>query len=161
VKHRVSRGLNMTWLEIAQRAGVSERVVYKMQAMLKEALFEGHKEASDWSWMDTLRKARDETTDYQPGTEEFRSEHARKMAEQIMAKVGMNLTANPDITAMALRIISEELPRALIEEWEEDVMEVLIGLARDAESEEAERALNEAFGHLSSARRQAVQATDF
>ena len=79
------------------------------------------------------------------------------MADQIMAKVGMNLTANPDITAMALRMISEELPRALIEEWEEEVVEVLIGQTRDAGSEEAERALREAFGHLSNARRR----TDF
>ena len=74
------------------------------------------------------------------------------MADQIMAKVKINLTANPDITAIALRMISEELPRALIEEWQEETKEVLIGQAQDLESEEAERAFKEGFNHLSSAR---------
>ena len=153
VKHRVQRELGMTWAEIAERAGVSERVVYKMRRTLADALAKGRKEALDWSWREALGKAREETIDYDPGTEDFRNEQARKMADQIMAKVSINLTANPDITAIALRMISEELPRALLEEWEEEAVEVLIGQARDAGSEEAERALNEALGHLSSARR--------
>jgi hypothetical protein len=80
------------------------------------------------------------------------------MADQIMAKVKMNLTANPDITAIGLRMISEELARALIEEWEEETKEVLIGLARDAESDEAERAFEEAFRCLSKA---SPQVSDF
>jgi hypothetical protein len=83
------------------------------------------------------------------------------MADEIMAEVGMNLTANPDITAMALRMISAELPRALIEEWEEETVEVLIGQAREAESEGAERALEEAFSHLRHARLQAFDSFDF
>ncbi len=59
------------------------------------------------------------TTDYQPGTDDYRDKYARKMADQIMSKVSMNLTANPDITAKALAMISEGLPHSLIEEWSE------------------------------------------
>ena len=73
------------------------------------------------------------------------------MADQIMSKVGMNLTANPDITALALTMISEELPRALIEEWIGEAMEVFIQQAREAKSEEAEQALRDAFAHLDEA----------
>ena len=65
-----------------------------------------------------------------------------------MSKVGINLTANPDITAKALAMISEELPRALIEEWQEEAMEVFIQRARDFENEEAEQALAKAFERL-------------
>lgn len=152
VKHRVHRALDMSWSDIAERAGVSERVVYKMRRTLIDALDKGRTEALGWSWREALGKVREETVEYKPGTDDFRNEHARKMADQIMAKVSMNLTANPDITAIALRMISEELPRALIEEWQEETKEVLIGQAQDLESEEAERAFKEGFNHLSSAR---------
>jgi hypothetical protein len=137
----------MTWESIADKAVVSERLVYKMQAVLR-----ANPEARGWSWGKTLGKTQNIEADYRPGSEEFRDEHARKMADQIMSKVGMNLTANPDITAKALAMISEELPRALIEEWPEAVMEVLIQQARDANSEDAERALIGAFEQLDSAR---------
>jgi hypothetical protein len=152
VKHKKQYVLSMTWEDIAQRAVVSERLVYKMQAMLQ-------KNPEEWAstWVKALMNAQDQETDYQPGSDEFRNEHARKMADQIMAKVGMNLTENPDITAIALGMISEELPRALIEEWTEEVVEVLIQQAREANSEDAERALMGAFDQLDSAR---ARATD-
>ncbi len=145
VKHKMRYEHSLTWEEIAQRAVVSERLVYKMQATLRE-----NPKAFEWSWGETLGKAREEGTDYQPGSDDFRDEHARKLADQIMSKVHINLIANPDITARALAMISEELPRALIEEWEEEVMEVLLQRARDIDNEDAQRALSEAFGHLSS-----------
>jgi ParB-like nuclease domain len=147
VKHKMRYKHSMTWDEIADRAVVSGRLVYKMQATLRD-----HPEAREWSWAETLGKVVNVNQDYQPGSEEFRDEHARKMADQIMSKVRMNLTANPDITARALAMISEELPRALIEEWQEEVREVLIEEARDANSEEAEEALRNAFRRLSAAR---------
>jgi hypothetical protein len=65
-----------------------------------------------------------------------------------MSKVHINLTANPDITAKALAMISEELPRALIEEWQEEAMEVFIQRARDLDSVETEQGLAKAFGRL-------------
>jgi hypothetical protein len=143
VKHKMRYAQSLTWEEIAQRAVVSERLVYKMQATLRE-----NPEAFDWSWGKTLGNVRDQQVDYQPGSDEFRNEHARKLADQIMSKVGINLTANPDITAKALAMISEELPRALIEEWQEEAMEVFIQRARDVDSEEAEQALAKAFERL-------------
>ena len=153
VKHKKQHGLSMTWEEIARRAIVSERLVYKMQAVLRE-----HPEAREWSWGKTLGDIVNEGRDYNPGSDEFRDEHARKMADQIMSKVRMNLTANPDVTAMALAMISEQLPRALIEEWEEEAMEVLIERAREAGGEEAETALRDAFGRLDAARDEAAAA---
>jgi ParB-like chromosome segregation protein Spo0J len=167
VKHKVRRDLNMTWEEIARRATVSERLIYRMQRELKKALEEYEyaksalaKNDDDTelpedpyrlSWKESLRTQRDKAGEYEPG-EEFRNEHARKMADQIMSKVRMNLTANPDITAMALRMISEQLPRALIEEWEQEAIDVLIQQARDADSEDAEQALKRARELLNDAR---------
>jgi hypothetical protein len=69
-----------------------------------------------------------------------------------MSKVKINLTANPDITARALSMISEQLPPALIEEWMEQVRGALIEEAREAHSEEAERAFEKAFTELDRAR---------
>jgi ParB-like nuclease domain len=143
VKHRMRHADWLTWEGIAQRAVVSERLVYKMQATLRD-----NPEAFDWSWGKTLGQIRDQETEYRPGSDDFRDEHARKLADQIMSKVRINLTANPDITARALAMISEELPRALIEEWQGQAMEVFVQQARDANNEEAERALEEAFRHL-------------
>jgi hypothetical protein len=173
VKHKLRRDLTMTWEEIARRTTASVRLVYKMQSTLKIALAEveatklalanaGTEEAEhrafenpyDWSWPETLQRLKDKTEPYEPG-EEFRNEHARRMADQIMSKVKMNLTANPDITAMALRMISEQLPRALIEEWDYEVIDVLVQQARDVDSEDAEQALKRAWDLLSHAREQA------
>jgi len=150
-KHKICRELDATWGAIAVRAGVSERLVHKMGSLLKRELDKGHEDAFKWSWSRMLDKARNETSFYDPGTEGFLNQQARKMADEIMAKVGMNLTANPDITAIALRMISEELPRALIEEWRDEIREVLIGQARDAESNEAELAFEQAFECLEKA----------
>jgi hypothetical protein len=152
VKHKLRYGLTMTWEEITRRAVVSERLVYKMQAVLGK-----NPDAWEWSWAKTLGKIQNVDADYQPGTDEYRDEYARKMADQIMAKVSMNLTANPDITARALAMISEGLPHALIEEWRSDAMEVLLEQARAADSEEAEGTLRLAFAQLESAMAQATE----
>lgn len=150
VKHKMRHHKSMTWDEIAERAVVSQRLVYKMQATLRD-----HPEAREWSWVETLRNAVNEEGEYSPGSDEFRDEHARKLADQIMSKVHINLTANPDITARALAMISEALPRALIEHWEQDAMEVFIQGAREVDSEEAEKALRVAFERLNAAREEA------
>ena len=151
VKHKLQYSHPMTWEDIAQRAVVSERLVYKMQALLQK-----NSKAWTQSWVETLLDLQNNGTDYKPGSDEFREEYARKMADQIMSKVGMNLTENPDITAIALSMISEELPRALIEEWKGQVVEVLIQQARDANSEDAESALKIAFEALDAARAQVL-----
>ena len=104
-----------------------------------------------------MRKIRRRTTD--PAvTSSVMSTHARWLIRSCRRLE--NITANPDITALALTMISEELPRALIEEWSEEVMEVLIQQAREANSENAERALTSAFEALSAARTEAKFPTD-
>jgi hypothetical protein len=151
VKHKVSHGQDTPCEEIAVMAGVGPRVVYNMQSALKKALVDDNG-AGDLTWTQMQRNSRDQSTGYQTGGEGFRDEWARKLADQIMAAVGTNLTEHPDITAMALRMISEALPTALIEEWMDEVVTVLIQQARDCEREGAERLLSEAFEHLSNAR---------
>jgi hypothetical protein len=154
VKYKMRHGHSMTWDEIADRAVVSQRLVYKMQAVLRE-----HPKAQEGSWVEALRQSANPEEEYLPGSDEFRDEHARKLADQIMSKVHINLTANPDITARALAMISEALPRALIEYWEEDAMEVFLQEAREADSAEAEDALREAFERLNTARQEAAAAS--
>ena len=92
VKHKLRYSASMTWEEIARRAIVSERLVYKMQATLRE-----HPEAREWSWGKTLGEIQNVGKDYEPGSDEFRDEHARKMADQIMAKVRMSLLPIPTL----------------------------------------------------------------
>ena len=150
VKHKMQYADVMTWADIARRAVVSERLVYKMQALLR-----ANPEARDWSWGKTLGQAQSGEADYLPGSDEFRDEYARKLADQIMSKVGVKFIQNPDITAKALAMISEGLPRALIEEWNDEVMEALIDRAREVDSEEAEHGLKVAFEQLDRARDQA------
>jgi hypothetical protein len=65
-----------------------------------------------------------------------------------MSKVGINLTTNPDITAKALAMISEELPYALIGEWEDKIREVFLQRARDIHDDALYRDLSNAFWHL-------------
>jgi hypothetical protein len=72
VKHKMRHADGMTWESIAQRAVVSERLVYKMQATLRD-----NPKAFAWSWGETLRRDRETDTDYQPGSDEYRDEHAR------------------------------------------------------------------------------------
>jgi hypothetical protein len=151
VKHKVARDQDTPCEELAVRAGVGPRVVYKMQSELRKALVDD-KDASKLRWTQMLRNMEERTARGRGGDDDFRDEWARRLADQIMAKVGTNLTANPDITAMALRMISEQLPRALIEEWMEEVVDALIQQARDCDSEDAERALKQAFECLSKAR---------
>jgi hypothetical protein len=150
VKYKMQRGDVMTRKDISRRAFVSERLVYKMQSVLL-----AHSEAFEWTWAEALGKSKNAEVDYNPGTEEFRDEYARKLADQIMSKVGMNLIQNPDITAKALAMISDGLPRALIEEWNDEVMAALIDQAREVGSEEAEQALKVAFDQIDRARSQA------
>ena len=71
VKHKMRYPHSLTWEEIAERAVVSERLVYKMQAMLRE-----NPKAVEWSWGQTLGHLKDQQTDYQPGSDDFRDEHA-------------------------------------------------------------------------------------
>ena len=152
VKHKMKFGDAMTWDDIKNRAIVSLRLVYKMQSVLKAT-----SDAWDWSWARTLGNLKNTDEKYEPGSDEFRDAYARKLAEQIKSKIGMNLIKNPDITAKALAMISEALPRALIEEWSDEAKEALIDEAQEANCEEAERALKDAFALLESAREKAFE----
>lgn len=162
VKHKVARDQDTSCEEIAVRAGVGPRVVYKMQSEFRNALVDD-KDASKLRWTQMLQNMGERAALGRGGDDDPRDEWARRLADQIMAKVGTNLTANPDITAMALRMISEQLPRALIEEWMGEVVDTLIQQARDCDSEDAERALNQAFECLSKARdaKEGVTALSF
>ena len=153
VKHKLRRGLDeeMSCEDIAEHAVVSARLAYKMQAKLREALGaakdeEEKDEVYKRSWKQLQAKDKDEN-DFD--AEEFVDTEARKMADAIIASVGRPLVGNPDITAKALRMISEHLPRVLIEEWFEDVESVLLEQAEEA-SEEVADAFREAFQRLRS-----------
>jgi hypothetical protein len=134
VKHKMRHADGMTWESIAQRAVVSERLVYKMQATLRD-----NPKAFAWSWgrryAETGRRTR--TTNLEV--------MSIGMSTPV---VGINLTANPDITAKALAMISEELPYALIGEWEDKIREVFLQRARDIHDDALYRDLSNAFWHL-------------
>lgn len=110
-------------------------------AALGAAKDEDKDEVYKRSWKQLQAKDEDES-DFD--AEEFVDTEARKMADAIIASVGRPLVGNPDITAKALRMISEHLPRVLIEEWLDIVEEVLLEQAEET-SEKVAEAFQEAF----------------
>lgn len=113
-------GRTLDALEIRKASGVSRRTVFTMQAKWEELrkIFKQRGEALPddllWTKAQTLLKGREDAFD----SEAWIEAEAQKMVDRLRkANLGPNLTKQPEITARALRLISDNLPRALIEEW--------------------------------------------
>jgi hypothetical protein len=66
-----------------------------------------------------------------------RKKRARKLADQFMK--GASLTKDPEITAMALNMVSRHLPKMLVTEWPHVAGEALVDLVRDISPDDADR----------------------
>jgi len=126
--------------DIVDATTIGERTVANMRRIARE-----HPEARAGTWKEALRS--DWGTRDKP-IEDWKQEKARKMAEQMLKNVGP-LFKEVDITAIALEMVSPELPRKLIEEWlseaEEVLLEVLSERANELNQPELAAALEEAM----------------
>lgn len=78
-----------------------------------------------------------------------------------MIHVGTGFVKDPDITARALEIINEDLPRALIYEWLDTAEDVLVEVVREENNEKAEELLTAfIYGHRSEDRSLAGEDED-
>ena len=78
-------------------------------------------------------------TDDQPVYDDWADEKAKELAAGIMRLGSVKFIEKPEVLAKALEIISEGLPRLLIEEWWETALEVT---KDNQEAWEAEAALD-------------------
>jgi ParB-like chromosome segregation protein Spo0J len=106
----VKEGLKYSKSEIVDMTSVSDGTVATMRRTLKE-----HPDTKDklWAGAKGLQFESTETFDH----DEWVEQKALKMAEQIMKNIGPELTQRPDVLALALEKIDENIPRSLIAEW--------------------------------------------
>jgi hypothetical protein len=71
--------------------------------------------------------------------EDWQEEKAQKLAKQLIKNVGVGFVRDPDITARALEIIDENLPKALVYEWLEIAEDVLLEVVQEDNNEDAEK----------------------
>lgn len=127
-------GHSRTVPQVVEATGVSARTIFSMRKMLAQ-LHEragqiGEELPDDLSWMtaQSMLSGRGDNFDSAAWLEA----EAQKMVDRLRkANLGPNLTKQPEITARALRMISDNLPRALIEEWlpeEPELREQLVAL---------------------------------
>ena len=125
-------GEDMTWKNVADETTVSERLVYKMRAVLAET-----PDAFERSWAATMLQTKHTEEDEEP----YADVQGRKLAEQFMKLSHINFVKNPDVLAKALEAISEALPRALLEQWWGHAFEVLAERAEELGDENDAEAL--------------------
>lgn len=90
---------------------------------MRKALEHHGKEAlADLAWFEVKRMAwkQDDDFDY----DEYALKRATKLAKEFTHKSSVHLADNPDILALALELISDRIPRALVERWPEIAQEV-------------------------------------
>jgi ParB-like chromosome segregation protein Spo0J len=107
---------------ISEDSGVSQSTVSNMRAVLAALKDKGVSpdDIVGLSWNSARLRAngRDEE---QPELEDWLEAEATKLVDDIVrCKLGGRLTKNPDITALALAKLNEDLPAALIEYWQDE-----------------------------------------
>jgi len=112
-------GVGAVWSKqaIADATTVGKRTVANMRRIARE-----YPDAREGTWKEALRR---DWAKREKSIEDWKQEKARKMAEQMVKNVGP-LFKDAEITAMALEMVSPELPKRLIEEWLGDAEEALL-----------------------------------
>ncbi|MGH6708835.1 MAG: hypothetical protein ACREEK_07670 [Bradyrhizobium sp.] len=122
--------------QVADRTSVSRRQAFEMKKAWRELnerrdLTEEQREALPaltWPQARALRAGIESSTDFDEMTwKEKKAEEVADLIRRHNAEIG--LLADPEITAMALRMLSSSLPETLIEEWAGDYPELITELA--------------------------------
>ncbi len=82
----------------------------------------GREALADLSWFEVKKMSWDQGEEFD--YDEYALKKARKLAEELTKKSSVHFANNPDILALALEIISDRLPRALVEQWRVIALEV-------------------------------------
>lgn len=124
----------LTWKQIADLTTVNRSTVVRMNRILKRF----KEKAAEGTWWEALRLdwAKD-AQEHAEGPDAFWDDWKRKQAAKLagyLAK-GPSLTKNPEITAMALQMVSDALPELLVGQWPDEVREDVEERARDLRPE--------------------------
>lgn len=127
----------LTAPQVVQLTSVSKRQVYAMRSVWKELnereglTDENRTRLPRLTW----KQARDMRDGKQPETRDFDyDDWQQQKAKEVVAlirknNVAVGLLKDPGVTALALRMLSEDLPERLIEEWASDHQELIEELA--------------------------------
>ncbi|SFM34732.1 ParB-like nuclease domain-containing protein [Bradyrhizobium sp. Rc3b] len=127
---------NLTADEVAEHTTISRRTAFAMKQVWKE--LNARTDLSDeqreklptitWKAARDLREGIEPDADFDADTwKEKKAEEVAELIRRHNAEIG--LLADIEIAAMALRMLSERLPEALIEEWAGDYPELITELA--------------------------------
>lgn len=140
--------MHFTWAEIKEQSKAAHQSLSRMSKVLKIL----GERAYHMEWGEARNAAnalkRDATTAV--GDDEWKMGKARKLAEH-MTK-GPLLRKNPEVTAMALAMVSPKLPEELVEEWLPMAARQLVAVAETnnpdnpEKAQALEEALSEALG---------------
>lgn len=113
---------------IAHTAGVSDRTVGNMRAELVRFLADNPNDNPlDYSWDQVksgkLKPEKDES---------WAEQEAQRWAKRLLREFGPKIGRHPDILARAIEIVSDRLPRRMVEEcWIEEAREAVQGFSDD------------------------------
>jgi|SRR5262245_22150810 len=136
---RLVKGESKTYEQIKHATTVSIRTINTMAKVLREVP-ETIKENS-WRRAQRAHQQHLDPLSDASQVDDWAEKRAQKLAKQLIHNVGTGFVKDPDITARALEIISEDLPRALIYEWLDTAEDVLVEVVREENNEEAEELL--------------------
>jgi len=118
---------------------VSLRTINTMAKVLREHPTMAAETSWRRAWSDYQRQLVPENDTGR--NDDWREKKAQKLAKQMIKNVGVGFVRDTDITARALEIIDENLPKALIYEWLDTAEEVLVEVVGEENNEQAEQFL--------------------
>lgn len=104
--------------KIAKMTTVGERTVATMRSLLRN-----DPEAQNLSWSEAKRRQFTKDGDFDHDA--WIDEKANKLAKQLLKVVTPKLIRNPEVLAESLRRIDASLPSRLVEEWSNEVRELV------------------------------------
>ena len=129
---RLVRRGKKTYPEIREITTVSVRTLATMAEVLRV-----RPDAAELSW-NRARALQFKKDEQQEGDLDWQERKAQKLAEQLVHNVGPGFVRDADITARALEIIDGDLPKALVNQWFETAMEVVLDNVREENPELAD-----------------------
>ncbi|MGO9682019.1 MAG: ParB N-terminal domain-containing protein [Beijerinckiaceae bacterium] len=128
----------LSWQQIADLTTVNRSTVARMNRVLERF----KEEAAKVTWREARRLDRDkDAEEHAEGPDAFwdaRKEKQARILASYLAK-GPSLTKDPEVTAMALHMVSGALPELLVGQWPEAIWADLEARAQDLQPEDAAR----------------------
>lgn len=130
VRGRSDEVWRCTQAKISELTTVALRTVKRMAGVLKKH----GDDVSTLTWADARRTERD--AEFKPD-DGWKEKKARKLAKQFVK--GASLTKDPEVTALALAMVSAHLPKMLVSEWPREATDTMLEQLRVSNPDEADR----------------------